>query len=284
MPAELQHHPGFASGQAAAASVPGAVTSTVKHHLSRELQLYFDRVTTAAFDDFDKTAREAGLASLSGDPGLHQVVPYLVQFAAEKVPFHNAFKPILSTDHASQVTSTLSSPTATASPAATMQTLQCSLDFLEAVLSNPNLFLEPYLQQVLPTILTCLLSTSFSPIPSPSGPPAPLDDEHSIRLHSGSLLASLIQKYGSSYPTLRARVLKTLLRASVEKRTSSAAGASSGAGSRWGAALALKSLGAEASRTLLAANVAAVGEALAADIRAGDSERANKVLIEISVR
>lgn len=82
---DLQNHPGFASGQAAASSGPGSADSTVKHHLSRELQLYFDRVTTAAFDDFDERARTAGLASLSGDPGLHQVVPYLVQFAAEKV-------------------------------------------------------------------------------------------------------------------------------------------------------------------------------------------------------
>lgn len=56
----------------------------MKHVLSRELQLYFERVTSAATDQ-DEAMREAALASLRGDPGLHQLVPYLVQWVAESV-------------------------------------------------------------------------------------------------------------------------------------------------------------------------------------------------------
>lgn len=161
-----------------------------------------------------------------------------------------------------------------------MQTLHYNLAFLEAVLSNPNLYLEPYLQQLLPTILTSLLSVSFSS--HTVSTPEELDDEFIVRRHAGSLLSSLLSKYSASYPTLRSRVLKTLLRALLEKRQSSSS--ASGAGSRWGAVLTLRSMGSEPTRALLAANVVPIGDALAADERAGDALRVDKVVAEATVR
>lgn len=60
----------------------------VKHILSQELQLYFEKVCKAVLDEQQDEYRSAGLASLHNDPGLHQLVPYFVQFVAEKVT-HN---------------------------------------------------------------------------------------------------------------------------------------------------------------------------------------------------
>ena len=60
----------------------------VKHILSKELQLYFERVCSSVLDEGQEEYRTAGLASLKDDPGLHQLVPYFVQFVAEKVT-HN---------------------------------------------------------------------------------------------------------------------------------------------------------------------------------------------------
>ncbi len=60
----------------------------VKHILSQELQLYFEKVCKAVLDEQQDEYRSAGLASLLNDPGLHQLVPYFVQFVAEKVT-HN---------------------------------------------------------------------------------------------------------------------------------------------------------------------------------------------------
>lgn len=60
----------------------------VKHILSQELQLYFEKVCKAVLDEQQDEYRSAGLASLQNDPGLHQLVPYFVQFVAEKVT-HN---------------------------------------------------------------------------------------------------------------------------------------------------------------------------------------------------
>ena len=61
------------------------VKPLVKHVLSKELQQYFEKVCSALLDEGNREYRVAALASVSSDPGLHQLVPYLVQFIAEKV-------------------------------------------------------------------------------------------------------------------------------------------------------------------------------------------------------
>lgn len=59
----------------------------VKHILSKELQLYFERVCKGVLDEAWEI-RQAALGSLQQDPGLQQLVSYFVQFVAEKVT-HN---------------------------------------------------------------------------------------------------------------------------------------------------------------------------------------------------
>lgn len=61
------------------------VKPLVKHILSNELQLYFEKICSALLDENNDEYRVAALASLGSDPGLHQLVPYFVQFIAEKV-------------------------------------------------------------------------------------------------------------------------------------------------------------------------------------------------------
>ena len=63
------------------------VVPAVKHVLSRELQLYHDSVTDALIKG-TTVQREAALKSLAEDAGLHQLVPYLTRFVADKVT-HN---------------------------------------------------------------------------------------------------------------------------------------------------------------------------------------------------
>jgi len=62
-----------------------AVKPLVKHVLSKELQLYFEKVCSAFLDETSEDYRTSGYSSLREDPGLHQLVPYFVQFIAEKV-------------------------------------------------------------------------------------------------------------------------------------------------------------------------------------------------------
>ena len=64
------------------------VKPQVKHILSKELLLYFEKICSALLDQSNDEYRLAALASMRTDPGLHQLVPYFVQFIAEQVTHH----------------------------------------------------------------------------------------------------------------------------------------------------------------------------------------------------
>lgn len=91
------------------------VKPVVKHHLSAEMQQYYLRVTSALLDDRVEV-KQAARKSLTNDPGLHPLLPYLVQFTHEKV----------STEMSN------------------LATMRAMVDMIKCLLNNPNVFLEPY--------------------------------------------------------------------------------------------------------------------------------------------
>lgn len=102
----------------------------VKQVLSRELQLYYNRLTTALLStsngnskDDSFTKRAAALSSLRVDAGLQPLLPYLVRWVAEGV------------------VNTLRGGGQAESDGRTLSTL---LDVICAILDNPTLFVEPY--------------------------------------------------------------------------------------------------------------------------------------------
>lgn len=102
------------------------VKSLVKHVLSRELQLYFDRLTAAA-TDVDGTMREAALASLRSDTGLGGLVPYLVQWTGERV-----------TEAAERADGI--------APEEASESIGMMLQVILHMIQNPTLFVEPYVR------------------------------------------------------------------------------------------------------------------------------------------
>ena len=60
----------------------------VKHVLSKELQLYFEKVCESMLDEVQRDHRTTALATLRNDPGLHQLIPYFVVFVADRIT-HN---------------------------------------------------------------------------------------------------------------------------------------------------------------------------------------------------
>lgn len=88
----------------------------VKHVLSQELQSYFNKAARAMLDQTSVHHQNAAFSSISSDPGLHQLIPYFVQFVAEKVT-HN-LKDLF--------------------------VLRQMMQLVQALLKNPNLALEPY--------------------------------------------------------------------------------------------------------------------------------------------
>jgi transcription initiation factor TFIID subunit 6 len=90
----------------------------VKHILSKELQLYFDKITIAILDENNDDYRLSAFSSVRNDPGLHQLVPYFVQFIAEKVT--HGLKSIF--------------------------VLTQMMHLTDALLNNESIFVEPYVR------------------------------------------------------------------------------------------------------------------------------------------
>lgn len=201
------------------------VKPLVKHVLSKELKLYFDKVVEVLIStDSDKESlREAALSSLRTDPGLHQLVPYFIQFVAE------------------QVTNQLRN----------IDVLITMLEVISALYDNKTIFLAPYVHALMPCILTLLLAKRIgAPIKES------LDDEAITQLLKGQfavrefaslLLEHVIDTYGSSYSTLTPRVTRTLLRALLDS--------SKPIGTHYGALLGLEKMGSEVIKLVLVGNL-----------------------------
>ncbi|KAK4501155.1 hypothetical protein PRZ48_006961 [Zasmidium cellare] len=153
------------------------VKPLVKHVLSKELQLYFDRICSAIMDETNDEYRAAAFASLQTDPGLHQLIPYFIQFVADRVTHHLKSLFILTQ----------------------------SMQLIAALLENPSLYIAPYIPSVIPSVLTCLVGKHLGP--SNAG-----DIHYSLRDYASSLLSSIARKYGSSSSTLKPRIARSCLK------------------------------------------------------------------------
>ena len=154
-----------------------SVKPLVKHILSKELQVYFERISAALLDEANDEYRLAALASLRTDPGLHQLVPYFVQFVAEKVT------------HAIQ----------------NLFVLKQMLDLTSAILDNETLFVDPYIASLVPPVLTCLVSPRLGSSSNSLG-------HFPIRSLAASILGHIAKKYAKSSHTLKPRLARTCLK------------------------------------------------------------------------
>ncbi|KAL8171028.1 hypothetical protein V2J09_022832 [Rumex salicifolius] len=64
---------------------PVDIKLPIKHVLSRELQLYFDKITELVVNSSESGLFKQALTSLATDPGLHPLVPYFTCFIADEV-------------------------------------------------------------------------------------------------------------------------------------------------------------------------------------------------------
>ncbi|WFD43668.1 histone H4-like TAF Taf6, SAGA complex subunit [Malassezia psittaci] len=253
------------AGEAVAELGSTTVKPLVKHVLSRELQLYYERLTSsiinppsdaengetkspvedvanAKLDDYGhgstgNTVRDAALASLRGDAGIHQLVPYLVQWVGANVTH------VLRARHTDSDTQERGD---------TMHALHTMLDTLHALLVNPSIFIEPYLHQLMPSVLSVLLAVYTLQQER-------VDDFETasiaLRLYAATLLAYIIDHFADSYPTLKPRVVATLLQAlfaRIDDGTAVEASDASGSlDAKLGALIALRRLGPASFKTLL---------------------------------
>lgn len=220
-----------------------AVKPLVKHIISKELQLYFEHVCAAALDEHNEPYRVGALSSLRTDPGIHQLIPYFVQFVAEKVT-HNL---------------------------KSLFTLTQTLLMLAALLDNPHLHLEPYIASLVPPVLTCLVGKRLGPGPDTSSDASTTIQEtrqqqrgsnlpahYAVRDLAASLLRVIGRpKHTTGTPTLKPRLARTLLKHLLST------GPGQPLGPCYGALLGLTGIaGVEGVRVLVLPNLGVVDEAL----------------------
>uniref|UniRef100_A0A7S1BT69 TAF6 C-terminal HEAT repeat domain-containing protein n=1 Tax=Corethron hystrix TaxID=216773 RepID=A0A7S1BT69_9STRA len=172
--------PDFSGNPRPVPSSAPSVRKLLPQHLSRELQLYFSRITlvlgqwrASASSDADV---QAVLRSLASDAGLQELAPYLVHFVRTEI--YSGLRSV--------------------------PRLRRMMQLLNAILDNKRMHLEVYLDQILPPVLTCVVGARLGDL---SGG----DDHRTLRRVAAQTAVRVCEMF-PQYRTLRSRVLLTLLR------------------------------------------------------------------------
>ncbi|KAL7945375.1 hypothetical protein V8C42DRAFT_322967 [Trichoderma barbatum] len=157
---------------------------SVKHIVSKELILYFDKIQAAILDDNPDEEvirlRQAALGSVRDDPGLHQLVPYFINFIMDRVTH--------------QLDDTF--------------TLKQMMELTNALIENKSLFLDPYASSLSAPVLTCLMARKLG---SEEGQDS-LKEQYDLRQLAASLLGRIARKYSVSNSLLRPKLTRTCLK------------------------------------------------------------------------
>ncbi|PRP82397.1 hypothetical protein PROFUN_10173 [Planoprotostelium fungivorum] len=152
------------------------VVPLVKHTLSKELQLYFEKVKTTLLDGNAKSI-DGVLDLISKDSGIHHLVPYLTKFVFDQVHAHLR----------------------------DLDTLMVLMRLSRSLVINEELNVEPYVHQLMPAICTCMVGKRLCAEPT--------ENHWALRDYSASLVLLVCERFGRGYPAFQPRVTKTLVQA-----------------------------------------------------------------------
>lgn len=156
----------------------------VKHILSKELILYFNKIQSALLDETpdEEVARlrEAALESVRSDPGIQQLLPYFANVISHHIT-HNMEDTFV---------------------------LRQMINLCGAIIVNPTIFVDPYASSLSQAVLTCLLGRKIG---TEMGQDA-LKEQYHVRELCASLLAQIGRKYGKSNAYLRPKLVRTCLK------------------------------------------------------------------------
>ncbi|KAJ1380406.1 TAF6, C-terminal HEAT repeat domain [Sesbania bispinosa] len=147
----------------------------VKHVITRELQLYYEKITGLSLNKPGSIPFRRALISLAADSGLHPLVPYFTCFVADEV----------------------------AQNLNNLDILFALMRLVWSLLRNPHIHIELYLHQLMPPIITCVVAKRIGNRPS--------DNHWELRNFSANLVASICKRFGHIYHNLQPRVTKTFL-------------------------------------------------------------------------
>jgi len=207
------------------------------HELSVEQQLYYKEITEACVGS-DEARRSEALNSLSTDPGLHQLLPRLAMFISEGVKVN-------------VVQSNLA-------------LLIYLMRMIRSLLDNQTLYIEKYLHDLVPAVMTCILSKQLCMRPD-------VDNHWALRDFSARCIATMCRNFGNSTNNLQTRITKTCSLALANEKAPLA--------SRYGAIAALAEMGHEVVKAFLLPRLRQEGDRIQQAIE-GNVSNVDKIAAE----
>ena len=168
-----------------AAADAASTTPLARHVLTQEEQTWLDKITAAmqAYKPDKEGLIDEATAKSLGDA--------LIQVANDAVA--TSLSSHLSALVASQVNGSLRC----------LSRLTAAMRLLGAMLRSLSLDIEPYLHQVMPAVLTCLVGKRLCA--------SPLEDHWTLRHTAAGHVRTILSRYRDKYESLQPRVCKTLL-------------------------------------------------------------------------
>lgn len=206
------------------------VKQLATHELSVEQQLYYKEITEACVGS-DEARRAEALHSLSYDSGLHQMLPRLCTFISEGVKVNVVQN--------------------------NLALLIYLMRMVKAILDNTSLYLEKYLHELIPTIVTCIVSKQLCMRPD-------VDNHWALRDFAARLLAQTSKAYNTATNSIQIRLTRILTKAIDSSVPLSSA---------YGALSALCELGIDVQRTLLLKRIKSVGDRISTTDSSGGEFR-----------
>lgn len=148
------------------------------HALSTEQQLYYREITDACIGIASEAKWQEALNSLSSDPGIYQLLPQFTNFINEGIRVNISHRKLMVLKHL--------------------------VKMIAALLENPSLSLEKYLHEVIPSLVSALISRQLCLRPES-------EDHWSLRENTGKILGQICKKYSSPINNVQSRIQRVLL-------------------------------------------------------------------------
>ncbi|KAL0993761.1 hypothetical protein UPYG_G00113330 [Umbra pygmaea] len=179
------------------------------HELSVEQQLYYKEITEACVGSCEAKRAEA-LQSIATDPGLYQMLPRFSTFISEGVRVNVVQN--------------------------NLALLIYLMRMVKALMDNPTLYLEKYLHELIPAVVTCIVSKQLCLRPD-------VDNHWALRDFAARLMAQSCKTFSTTTNNIQSRITKTFTKSWLDERTQWT--------TRYGCIAGLSELGPDVIKTLI---------------------------------
>ncbi|KAM3850621.1 transcription initiation factor TFIID subunit 6-like [Diretmus argenteus] len=179
------------------------------HELSVEQQLYYKEITEACVGSCEAKRAEA-LQSIATDPGLYQMLPRFSTFISEGVRVNVVQN--------------------------NLALLIYLMRMVKALMDNPTLYLEKYLHELIPAVVTCIVSKQLCLRPD-------VDNHWALRDFAARLMAQSCKTFSTTTNNIQSRITKTFTKSWLDEKTQWT--------TRYGCIAGLSELGTDVIKTLI---------------------------------